>query len=91
MKRERERERECVRLKGVHECVCSTWKVLCERVSVCVSVCLCVCQGYRSVEELAASGVLNRQQRIGVKHYHDFQERMPREEVALIEQQVRAY
>ena len=38
---------------------------------------------------LEASGVLNRQQRIGVKHYHDFQERMMREEVAQIEQRVR--
>ena len=46
-------------------------------------------QGYRSVEALAASGVLNRQQRIGVKHYDDFQERMPREEVAQIEEMVR--
>ena len=46
-------------------------------------------QGYRSVEALAASGVLNRQQRIGVKHYDDFQERMPREEVAQIEEAVR--
>ena len=41
------------------------------------------------MEELAASGVLNRQQRIGVKHYTDFQERMQREEVAEIEQRVR--
>ena len=41
------------------------------------------------MEELAASGVLNRQQSIGVKHYEDFQERMPREEVAEIEQRVR--
>lgn len=40
------------------------------------------------MEELAGSGVLNRQQRIGVKHYHDFQERMAREEVAEIEQKV---
>lgn len=46
-------------------------------------------QGYRSVEGLATSGVLNRQQTIGVKHYHDFQERMPREEVTEIEEKVR--
>lgn len=40
------------------------------------------------MEELAASDVLNRQQRIGVRHYHDFQERMQREEVAEIETKV---
>ena len=40
------------------------------------------------MQELSASGVLNRQQRIGVKHYEDFQERMQREEVAEIEQKV---
>ena len=45
-------------------------------------------QGHRSIVELSASGVLNRQQRIGVKYYEEFQERMPREEVAEIEEQV---
>lgn len=40
------------------------------------------------MEELATSGVLNRQQRIGIKHYDDFQERMKRDEVTLIEQRV---
>lgn len=41
------------------------------------------------MDALAASGVLNRQQKIGVKHYHDFQERMPRDEVTQIEERVR--
>lgn len=43
------------------------------------------------MEELAASGVLNRQQRIGVKYYQDFQERMLRDEVSEIEEKVRYY
>ena len=50
---------------------------------------LALWQGYRSVADLEASGVLNRQQRIGVRHYQDFQERMMREEVAQIEKKVR--
>ena len=43
------------------------------------------------MEELAASGVLNRQQTIGVKHFQDFQERMLREEVTEIEEKVRSH
>ena len=64
---------------------------MCVCVCVCCGVYVCVCcgvQGYRSVGELSASGLLNRQQIIGVKHYEDFQERMPREEVSEIEERV---
>ena len=46
-------------------------------------------QGYRSIDELESSVVLNRVQRVGVKHYHEFLERMVREEVAEIEQKVK--
>lgn len=46
-------------------------------------------QGYRTLDELRASGVLNRQQTIGLRHYDDFSERMNREEVAEIEERVK--
>ena len=52
--------------------------------------CVCMWQGFHSVTELAVSGVMNKQQRIGVTHYDDFQERMLRDEVTLIEQRVRS-
>jgi len=40
------------------------------------------------LEELRASGELNRQQLIGLAHYDEFLERMPREEAAEIEEKV---
>ena len=46
-------------------------------------------QGYHSLEDLEKAGVLNRVQKVGLKHYHDFVERMQREEVAEIEAKVR--
>lgn len=46
-------------------------------------------QDYRTLEELKRSGILNRQQTIGVAHYKDFLERMSRQEVAEIEETVR--
>ena len=45
-------------------------------------------QGYRTLDELQRSGILNRQQQIGVKYYDEFIERMPREEVTEIEAKV---
>ncbi len=48
-------------------------------------------QGYRTLDELRDSGVLNRQQRIGLRHFEDFNERMTREEVAEIEERVRVW
>lgn len=35
----------------------------------------------RSIEDLKKRGDLKQQQKIGVKFYHEFQERIPREEV----------
>ena len=40
------------------------------------------------MDELQRSGILNRQQQIGVKYYDEFIERMPREEVTEIETKV---
>ena len=48
----------------------------------------CHLQGYRTLDELRTSGELNRQQLIGLAHYDEFLERMPREEAAEIEQTV---
>nr|XP_045015641.1 DNA polymerase lambda isoform X2 [Jaculus jaculus] len=49
-----------------------------------------VLQGYRSLEDIRSLASLTSQQAIGLKHYDDFLERMPREEAAEIEQTVRA-
>ncbi|CAN7983656.1 unnamed protein product [Ixodes hexagonus] len=41
-------------------------------------------QGFTTLEELASSGQLTSQQKIGLKHFHDFLEKMPREEAGEI-------
>lgn len=41
-------------------------------------------QGFRSLEALAARGSLTSQQKIGLKHFDDFLEKMPRAEAGLI-------
>lgn len=41
-------------------------------------------QGFRSLEALAAKGNLSSQQKIGLKHFHDFLEKMPSAEAELI-------
>ncbi|XP_008142426.3 DNA polymerase lambda [Eptesicus fuscus] len=46
-------------------------------------------QGFRSLEDIRNQASLTTQQAIGLKHYDDFLERMPREEAAEIEQTVR--
>ncbi|XP_066475754.1 DNA polymerase lambda [Tiliqua scincoides] len=46
-------------------------------------------QGFRSLDDIRAKASLTSQQVIGLKHYEDFLERMPREEAAEIEQTVR--
>ncbi|XP_060027429.1 DNA polymerase lambda isoform X2 [Erinaceus europaeus] len=46
-------------------------------------------QGFRSLEDLHNQASLTTQQAIGLKHYADFLERMPREEASEIEQTVR--
>lgn len=45
-------------------------------------------QGFRSLEDIHNEAFLTAQQAIGLKHYHDFLERMPREEAAEIERTV---
>ncbi|KAK1333529.1 hypothetical protein QTO34_005914, partial [Cnephaeus nilssonii] len=45
-------------------------------------------QGFRSLEDIRNQASLTTQQAIGLKHYDDFLERMPREEAAEIEQTV---
>ncbi|XP_003475070.1 DNA polymerase lambda isoform X3 [Cavia porcellus] len=47
-------------------------------------------QGFRSLEDIRNLASLTAQQAIGLKHYSDFLERMPRDEAAEIEQTVRA-
>lgn len=46
-------------------------------------------QGFRSLEDIREQAPLTTQQAIGLKHYDDFLERMPRAEAAEIEQTVR--
>ena len=43
------------------------------------------------MEDLETAGVLNRVQQIGIKYYHEFQDRMPRSEAEEIEGQVRTH
>ncbi|XP_072875389.1 DNA polymerase lambda isoform X2 [Chlorocebus sabaeus] len=45
-------------------------------------------QGFRSLEDIRSQASLTTQQAIGLKHYNDFLERMPREEATEIEQTV---
>ncbi|NWZ68474.1 DPOLL polymerase, partial [Acrocephalus arundinaceus] len=46
-------------------------------------------QGFRTLEDIRTKATLTSQQAVGLKHYADFLERMPREEAAEIEQTVR--
>ncbi|KAL2423378.1 DNA polymerase lambda [Exophiala dermatitidis] len=41
-----------------------------------------IAEGHRTLEDLVAKVDLNRNQRIGIEHYDDFQQRIPRAEVA---------
>lgn len=45
-------------------------------------------QGFRSLKDLEEKANLSRGQKIGVKHYEDFLQRIPREEAARIEETV---
>ncbi|NXG68003.1 DPOLL polymerase, partial [Baryphthengus martii] len=46
-------------------------------------------QGFRTLDDIRIKATLTSQQTVGLKHYADFLERMPREEAAEIEQTVR--
>ncbi|XP_064573164.1 DNA polymerase lambda isoform X1 [Zonotrichia leucophrys gambelii] len=46
-------------------------------------------QGFRTLDDIRSKAALSSQQAVGLKHYADFLERMPREEAAEIEQTVR--
>ncbi|XP_029990960.1 DNA polymerase lambda [Sphaeramia orbicularis] len=46
-------------------------------------------QGFRNLEDIATKAHLTHTQKIGLKHYDDFLDRMPREEAATIEKVVR--
>nr|XP_006131802.1 DNA polymerase lambda [Pelodiscus sinensis]XP_014433361.1 DNA polymerase lambda [Pelodiscus sinensis]XP_014433362.1 DNA polymerase lambda [Pelodiscus sinensis]XP_025044785.1 DNA polymerase lambda [Pelodiscus sinensis] len=46
-------------------------------------------QGFRTLEDIRTKAPLTSQQAVGLKHYEDFLERMPRAEAAEIEQTVR--
>lgn len=47
-------------------------------------------QGFRTLEDLLSKATLTRHQQIGLKHYGDINSRIPREEVAEIEEYVRS-
>ncbi|KAK7930276.1 hypothetical protein WMY93_006671 [Mugilogobius chulae] len=46
-------------------------------------------QGFRTLEDISTKAHLNHNQKIGLKHYNDFLERMPRDEAGAIEKMVR--
>ncbi|XP_067909287.1 DNA polymerase lambda isoform X2 [Heterodontus francisci] len=46
-------------------------------------------QGFRTLDDIHTKASLTKQQTIGLKHYHDFLDRMPRDEAAEIEKTVR--
>ncbi|XP_061535587.1 DNA polymerase lambda isoform X2 [Phycodurus eques] len=46
-------------------------------------------QGFRTLEDIRTKAHLSNTQKIGLKHYNDFLDRMPREEAAAIEKVVR--
>lgn len=51
--------------------------------------CLNFFQGFRTLEDIRTKAHLSSTQKIGLKHYDDFLDRMPREEAAAIEKVVK--
>ncbi len=47
-----------------------------------------ISQGFRTLEDIRTKAHLSNTQKIGLKHYDDFLDRMPREEAAAIETMV---
>jgi DNA polymerase lambda len=45
-------------------------------------------KGFRTLEDLKTRANLNRQQKIGIKYYDEFLQRIPRDEVVKIEKTV---
>lgn len=45
-------------------------------------------QGFRTLEDISTKAHLNHNQKIGLKHYNDFLDRMPRDEAGAIEKMV---
>ena len=48
----------------------------------------CNLKGFRTLEDIRAKATLTSQQKIGMKHYDDFLDRMSRDEAAAIEKTV---
>ena len=48
-------------------------------------------KGFRTIEDLKAKPNLTRQQTIGLKYHSEFQQRIPRDEVAKIETIVKKF
>lgn len=63
-------------------------QVTCFRVYLTKSVLLSF-KGFRTLEDIRTKATLTHTLRIGLKHYDDFLERMPRSEAAAIEKTVR--
>lgn len=50
--------------------------------------CVCANQGFRTLDDIRTKAHLTNTQKIGLKNYDDFLDRMPREEAAAIEKVV---
>lgn len=85
---------QCVPLCGGGEecelvCLCLSLEYIVHTEMTSLTIpCLPLFKGYRTLDDLRKSGKLTRIQQIGMKHYDDFVERMPRSEAAEIENKV---
>lgn len=67
---------------------CMKTQVTCFKVYQAQSVFLSF-KGFRTLEDIRTKATLTHTLRIGLKHYDDFLDRMPRSEAAAIEKKVR--